>query len=145
MIEIKKIPSELTYIVRQPVLRAGKPIESCRFDGDDLYTTTHLALYKNSEIIGVVSVFEAKNEHFDSEKQYQVRGMAVLDKEQHNGYGNYLMNEVEKLAQHNKVALIWFNARENAVNFYKKLDYTIFGTAFDIAGIGTHYVMWKQI
>ena len=145
MVEIKKVASELTYKVRQPVLRAGKPIESCRFEGDDLNTTTHLGLFKNNEIIGVVSVFEVQNENFGSKKQFQVRGMAILETEQQNGYGNLLMLEVEKLARHNKVDIIWFNAREKAVNFYKKLGYETFGTEFDITGIGTHYVMWKQI
>lgn len=29
MTEIKIIPSKETYLVRQPVLREGKPIESC--------------------------------------------------------------------------------------------------------------------
>lgn len=145
MIETKTIPSELTYIVRQPVLRPGKPIESCHFEGDDLHTTIHFGLYKDSVLVGVVSVFEAKNNHFESETQYQVRGMAILDSEQQKGYGNFLMAEVEKLAQDNKVNIIWFNARESAVNFYKKLDYQIFGTAFDVVGIGTHYIMWKQI
>ncbi|MFC7774332.1 GNAT family N-acetyltransferase [Flavobacterium sp. GCM10027622] len=145
MIETKTIPSELTYIVRQPVLRPGKPIESCHFEGDDLHTTIHFGLYKDSVLVGVVSVFEAKNNHFESETQYQVRGMAILDSEQQKGYGNFLMAEVEKLAKNNKVKIIWFNARESAVNFYKKLDYQIFGTAFDVVGIGTHYIMWKQI
>ncbi|MFC4817858.1 GNAT family N-acetyltransferase [Flavobacterium sp. GCM10023249] len=145
MIETKTITSELTYIVRQPVLRPGKPIESCHFEGDDLHTTIHFGLYKDSALVGVVSVFEAKNNHFESETQYQVRGMAILDSEQQKGYGNFLMAEVEKLAKNNKVKIIWFNARESAVNFYKKLDYQIFGTAFDVVGIGTHYIMWKQI
>jgi predicted GNAT family N-acyltransferase len=145
MIEIKIITPELTYKVRQPVLRPGKPIESCRFEGDDLNTTIHFGLYKNNEIIGVVSVFEVQNENFGNKKQYQVRGMAILESEQQNGYGNLLMTEVENLAQHNNVDIIWFNAREKAVNFYKKLGYATFGTEFDIVGIGTHYIMWKQI
>lgn len=145
MIEIKIIASELTYKVRQPVLRPGKPVESCRFEGDDLNTTIHFGLYKNNEMIGVVSVFEVQNENFGNKKQYQVRGMAVLESEQQNGYGNFLMTEVENLAQHNNVDIIWFNAREKAVNFYKKLGYETFGTEFDIVGIGTHYIMWKQI
>lgn len=38
---IKKISSSETFLVRQPVLRAGKPLESCRFDGDDLEITHH--------------------------------------------------------------------------------------------------------
>lgn len=36
---IKKIAAAETYSVRLPVLRKGKPIESCRFDGDDLETS----------------------------------------------------------------------------------------------------------
>ncbi|MCL9804758.1 GNAT family N-acetyltransferase [Flavobacterium amniphilum] len=145
MIEIKIIASELTYKVRQPILRPGKLIESCRFEGDDLNTTIHFGLYKNDELIGVVSVFEVQNENFGNKKQYQVRGMAILENEQQNGYGNLLMTEVEKLALHNNVNIIWFNAREKAVSFYKKSGYETFGTEFDIIGIGTHFVMWKQI
>ena len=47
MIQIKEIPSKETYSVRQPVLRKGKPIESCIFEGDDLATTHHFGLYDN--------------------------------------------------------------------------------------------------
>jgi len=47
MIQIKEIPSKETYIVRQPVLRKGKPIESCIFEGDDLETTYHFGLFDN--------------------------------------------------------------------------------------------------
>lgn len=36
---IKKIAALETYSVRPPAIRKGKPIESCRFDGDDLETT----------------------------------------------------------------------------------------------------------
>lgn len=38
MIQIKEIPSKETYIVRQPVFRKGKLIESCIFEGEDLET-----------------------------------------------------------------------------------------------------------
>lgn len=145
MIEIKKITSTETYAVRQPVLRPGKPIESCRFEGDDLKTTTHFGLFKEQILIGVVSVFEVLHKDFKTKKQFQVRGMAILENEQHKGYGNLLMTEVEKLAQENKIEIIWFNAREKAVMFYQKLGYAILGTLFDIPNVGPHYVMWKQL
>jgi hypothetical protein len=45
--EVRIINSEDTYLVRHPVLRAGKPIESCIFDGDDIDTTIHLGIYLN--------------------------------------------------------------------------------------------------
>ncbi|MCL9808027.1 GNAT family N-acetyltransferase [Flavobacterium luminosum] len=145
MIEIKKITATETYAVRQPVLRPGKPIESCQFEGDDLKTTTHFGLFKEQTLIGVVSVFEVTHKDFEAKKQFQVRGMAILENEQNKGYGNLLITEVEKLAHKNKIEIIWFNAREKAVNFYQKMGYTILGTLFDIPNVGPHYVMWKQL
>lgn len=145
MIQIKSIPSLFTHLVRHPVLRPGKPIETCVFDSDDLETTKHFGLYLNEDLIGVISVFENKNSIFNRFNQLQIRGMAVLEEFQGKGYGRLLVNEVENYAKKIKSDLIWFNARENAANFYKKLGYEIYGSLFDIAGIGLHYVMYKQI
>lgn len=77
MIEIKEIPTELTFIVRQPVLRPGKPIESCHFEGDKLNTTTHYGIFIANEVVGVVSVFLNSNANFMETKQFQLRGMAI--------------------------------------------------------------------
>ena len=145
MIQIKSIPSLFTHPVRHPVLRPGKPIDTCIFDGDDLQTTKHFGLYLNEDLIGVISVFENKNSTFNSLNQLQIRGMAVLQEFQGKGYGRLLVNEVESYAKKVKSNLIWFNARENAANFYKIMGYEIYGSLFDIAGIGLHYVMYKQI
>lgn len=145
MIQIKSIPSLLTHVVRHPVLRPGKPIDTCIFDGDDLQTTKHFGLYLDEDLIGVISVFENKNSTFNSLNQLQIRGMAVLNEFQGKGYGRLLVNEVENYAKKVKSDLIWFNARENAAKFYEILGYEIYGSLFDIAGIGLHYVMYKQI
>ena len=45
MQNIKKISATETFLVRHPVLRAGKPIESCHFDGDDLETLLILVFF----------------------------------------------------------------------------------------------------
>ena len=68
MQNISKISSLETFPVRHPVLRTGKPIESCSFEGDDLETTTHFGLFLNEAIIGVVSLFEATNKLFPQKK-----------------------------------------------------------------------------
>lgn len=145
MIKVKIIPSKETYSVRQPVLRAGKPIESCFFEGDDLETTIHFGLYFDKRLAGVVSVFENKSNHFPEEHQMQIRGMAVLEEYQKKGLGNFLVKRVEEYAKSKNVPLLWFNARETAVAFYEKLNYTIKGSAFEIKDIGTHYVMYKHL
>ncbi len=145
MVFVKKINSTTTFQVRQPVLRPGKPVESCIFEGDDLETTTHLGLYNNSKLAGIVSIFASCHKLFPQVGQFQLRGMAVLDEFQKKGYGERLVSEAECCIKEQNGSLIWFNAREAAVDFYKKMGYEIVGDAFDIPTIGIHFVMKKMI
>lgn len=144
MQHIQKITTIETFPVRHPVLRGGKPIESCRFDGDELDTTTHFGLFLNENLIGVISIFENKNSLFTNEKQFQIRGMAVLDEHQKKGFGADLVNYAEHFIKSQKGDLIWFNARINAVGFYEKLGYKIIGNAFEIEEVGAHFVLFKE-
>ena len=145
MKHIKKISSTDTYSVRHPVLRTGKPIESCQFDGDDLPTTTHFGLVLNKKLIGVVSGIKINNSKFNFDNQFQIRGMAVLLDFQSKGFGKDLMEHCEGFIKQHQGTLIWFNAREIAIPFYEKLGYNRFGNPFIIADIGIHYVMQKEL
>ncbi|MEK8180564.1 GNAT family N-acetyltransferase [Flavobacterium buctense] len=145
MITIRKISAQETYTVRHPVLRKGKQIESCHFDGDDLDTTSHFGLHENDQIKGVISLFENNNPLFEDKKQTQIRGMAVLENNQGKGYGRLLVEHSEKILKTQNTPLIWFNARINAVGFYQKMGYQIIGNSFEIPNVGLHYVMWKKL
>jgi len=145
MKKIKKISSRDTFLVRHPILRVGKPIESCQFDGDDLETTTHFGLFIDKNIIGVLSVFKNNNVIFSSENQFQIRGMAILNNFQRKGFGDELVKHSEEHVKSQFGKLIWFNARESAVPFYEKLGYIKIGEPFSIADIGIHYIMKKEI
>ncbi|WP_264536342.1 GNAT family N-acetyltransferase [Flavobacterium sp. N1736] len=142
---IKEIPSKDTYIVRQPVLRKGKPIESCIFEGDDLKSTHHFGLFDNEELIGIISLFSQTNTIFADENQAQIRGMAILENHQKKGYGEALVKHCEFFCKAQNVDLIWFNARTAAVGFYKKMNYQIIGEPFDIKDVGEHYLMFKKL
>ena len=143
--EIKKISSIETYPVRHEVLRKGKPIETCQFKGDDNENTTHFGLYQNERLIGIISIFKEKNDLFSETNQFQIRGMAVLEAFQGKGFGAKLVKEAENHCINLNTKLIWFNARENAVSFYKKLDYKIIGDSFLIPDVGIHFAMYKKI
>ena len=143
MYTIKQIPSQDTFAVRQPVLRPGKPVDSCIFEGDDLETTTHFGIYADDDIKGCVSVFQSASEEFPEENQFQMRGMAVVESHQKKGLGEMLVNEAEKYVQEMHASILWFNARESAIGFYKKMGYKVNGNEFDIPGVGTHYIMYK--
>jgi ribosomal protein S18 acetylase RimI-like enzyme len=143
-ITIKSISVKETYLVRHPILRAGKPIENCEFEGDEDESTLHLGLFFKTDLIGVASFIKNSNVLFIEKKQYQLRGMAILKEYQKKGFGNLLLVEGEEQLL-NKCQRIWFNARENALNFYIKNNYKIIDKPFEIADIGLHNVMSKKI
>jgi ribosomal protein S18 acetylase RimI-like enzyme len=145
MFVVKKITALETYPVRHQVLRKGKPIETCTFDGDNDATTMHFGLYENEKIIGIVSIYLANNHIFTDEMQFQIRGMAVLENFQGKGFGKQLILASENFCEEKKATLIWFNARDKAIPFYEKLGYESIGEAFEIPNIGIHFVMYKKI
>ena len=145
MLEIKIISSKDTLKVRQAVLREGKPLIDCVFDGDDLISTTHFGMLFDNKIVGIISVFENKNTNFTLENQLQIRGMAILEQHQKKGYGKLLMLESENQAKIQKASLIWFNARESAIGFYKNLGYSVIEPPLIIENIGVHYIMYKYL
>tara|TARA_R110000868_G_scaffold36791_1_gene130251 strand:+ start:862 stop:1320 length:459 start_codon:yes stop_codon:yes gene_type:complete len=141
----KLISSEETYPVRHAVLRKGRPIESCAFQGDNLPTTFHLGGYLDDKLVAVASFFKENNEEHQFYKAVQLRGMAVLEAYHGKRFGQQLLTYGEHLLQKQHVTTIWMNARIKAVGFYTKLNYKTIGTVFDIPLVGEHYVMFKKI
>ena len=142
---IKEISALETFSVRHPVLRAQRPLESCRFEGDDLETTKHFGFFSDGNLVGVVSVFENKSDKFHEKHQFQLRGMAVLSSEQGKGFGEKLLEFAEDYVKKENGDLIWFNARSMAVRFYEKAGYAVMGSAFEITDVGTHFMMYKKL
>jgi ribosomal protein S18 acetylase RimI-like enzyme len=71
--------------------------------------------------------------------------MAVLKSHQKKGLGKALIHFGENLLQQKKVSIVWCNAREVAVNFYKNNGFNIISKPFHIGDIGLHYVMCKSL
>ena len=144
-ISIKLITAKDTYSVRHPVLRKGRPIEDCAFENDDLESTFHFGLFYNDTLVGVATFLKSNNALFKIQNQYQLRGMAILKDYQGLHLGDTLLKFGEHFLKSKNIKLLWFNAREIAVGFYKKNNYVIFGEPFDIKSIGLHYLMHKQL
>jgi GNAT superfamily N-acetyltransferase len=142
---IKKISSAETFLVRHPVLREGKPIESCHFEGDDLETTQHFGLHLKRKLVGIISLFDKKNPAFLESKQCQIRGMAVLENHRKKDFGKALIIHSEEYCKNQGVDIIWFNARIEALGFYKKMGYQSLGIPFEIKDVGEHILMFKII
>ncbi len=145
ILEIRVISAEETYAVRHPVLRPGKPVETCAFVGDELSTTFHLGCFDRDMLVGVATFMENGHELHRFTQAGQVRGMAVLQTHQGKGIGKILLTFGERRILEKQLNLVWMNAREIAVPFYENCGYKKIGNVFDIAGIGNHYVMYKKL
>ena len=131
--------SQTNYEVRHPVLRKGKPVESCRFENDDHPESIHLCAKKKDIIIGVLSALPNNCPDFPLKKSYQLRGIAINNEFQRMGIGSLLVQKVEQQIRLNKsIEYIWLNARVNTKNFYLNLQYLPVGKVFNIIDIGMH-------
>lgn len=142
---IRRISAEDTYSVRQQVLRPGRPLKECFFEGDLEAETIHLGYFDAEKLVGIATYVPRKNDIFDTPFQYQLRGMAVLSEYRGNKLGEKLLLHGEViLKEKNPNTLLWFNAREIAVDFYKKYGYKPIGSPFMIPNVCMHVVMYKN-
>ncbi len=141
--ELYKIPAKAVIPIRQQVLRIGEPEENCWFEGDLLSSTHHFGLHVDRQLVGIVSVYKNNSNLFTQKNQYQIRGMAVLQHYQKQGFGEQMLAFAEVELKNLQCDLIWFNARKVAVGFYEKLGYCSVGHFFDVGQIGEHIVMFK--
>ena len=143
---IRKISAEETYPVRQQVLRPLRPAREIFFEGDLEPKTFHIGFFDANEIVGVATYVDRKNPFFEAPLQYQLRGMAVLPDYRGKNIGEALLLHGEKLLKNkNSEILLWFNAREVAIDFYKKYGYQAIGDPFMIPNVCMHIVMYKKI
>ena len=142
---VSKIDASQTYSVRHKVLRPGKPIQSAYFSEDALLSSHHFGFESFDEIVGVLSLFDTRNDLLDAKLQYQLRGMAVLPEFQRQNIGNRLLDFAEEYLRKLQIDLIWCNARESAVTFYSARGYEKVGDVFTISDIGNHYIMYKKL
>lgn len=144
-LKLKTITAQETLTVRHPILREGKPISSCVFNGDTLDTTFHIGGFHKDNLIAVATFVKNPQQNYNFKKAYQLRGMAVLQNYQSKGFGKILLNFGISTLIEMKISTLWMNARENAIPFYKKLGFATIGNVFDIPEVGNHYIMYKEL
>lgn len=142
---VRFIRTEETYPLRLLVLRPGGVLEDTHFANDRLEGAFHLGVFAESRIIGVGSFYPEKHDALKGWKQYRLRGMATHPDHQSKGVGAKLIRFALEHLLAQKADLLWCNARIKAVPFYERLGFQIEGDAFEIAGIGTHYMMRRKV
>ena len=132
---------EKYYYLRWKMLR--KPHnKSLGSEKDDLEKDSFHIFVENkkSDIIAV-----GRLNLINHNKDAQIRYMAVDEDFQKKGYGSTLLKELERIACINKVNIIYLNARENAIQFYKKNGYVIEKKTHLLYNEIQHWLMKKKL
>ena len=98
-----------------------------------------MAVDDNNEVIAVARL------HFNSTTEAQIRYMAVAEAYERQGIGRELINTMETYAGESARRKIVLDAREPAVGFYQKLDYTVVEKSYLLFDEIQHYRMMKTI
>jgi predicted GNAT family N-acyltransferase len=145
--KVLRISASDTYPIRQEVLIPDHDSKKVKFDfDDDEDVSFHLGAFKDSKLVSVASFYYERNTLFKDQHQYQLRGMATLPEYQGQGLSSELLNMAFPIIKQNFCTLLWCNARESAVGYYKKVGFlTHDDSIFEIEGIGPHILMYKSI
>lgn len=143
--KITLISTAETLLLRQKVLKPFLLANECANPGDDLASTYHFGLYHEGILVTVATFVAQSFPDLPSGHPYRLRGMATDNLYRGQGFGQILLRHGIEFLKEKRCDLIWCNARIGAFAFYQKLAFRNHGPMFEIKGIGSHKVMYKQL
>lgn len=144
-LSLKIVKSDDLLNLRSKILRNNLDPNLCRFPGDKEINSFHVGAFNGNTLIGGVSVMKNECKKKELPNCFQLRGLFVDKEFQHNGVGKTIVNFVENQLKDIGVDYLWMNARESAVLFYLKLNYSNSKISYVINEIGLHYLMYKKL
>jgi ribosomal-protein-alanine N-acetyltransferase len=144
-LSLKIVKSDDLLNLRSKILRNNLDPNLCRFPGDKEINSFHVGAFNGNTLIGGVSVMKNECKKKELPNCFQLRGLFVDKEFQHNGIGKTIVNFVENRLRDSGVNYLWMNARESAVLFYLKLNYSNSKISYVINEIGLHYLMYKKL
>lgn len=131
---------EAYFLLRYEVLRKpwNQPPGSEK-DKDEDSSIHIMALDEDKNVLGVCRL------QFNSATEAQLRYMGVKENTQGSGIGKKMIAYAEEKAKEKGAETLILQAREIAVEFYKKCGYTIVEKSFLMWGEIQHYLMKKTL
>lgn len=128
------------YHLRWKILRApwSQP-EGSEVDDIEDQCFHVMAVSSDNKVVGVARL------QFNSKIESQIRYMAVAKDSERQGIGQALVNAIEQHAKSQSCRTIMLDAREPAVDFYKKLGYKVIKKTYLLFDLIQHFQMVKEI
>ncbi len=144
-VNISKVDAKKVRPLRHSELRKGQDFSTTSYLEDYEADTFHMVCIVDEKIVTCASFYPEKSLKIKSDNAYRLRGMATDSSFQRKGCASDLTQESFKELKKRDCDMVWCNARLGAVDFYKSAGFNITGELFDIAEIGPHYYMYKEI
>lgn len=130
-LEVVELQTSETYELRTAVLRDNTPTSDPKYAEDSNPGTVHLGIFDAHENLIGTSTWVINPWPEDSTAQaIQLRGMAVAKNRQSAGLGAMLLTAGVIHAEKLKAKYIWAKARDSALNFYLRHDFSVVGDGF---------------
>ena len=71
--DVKQIDYKDTYPIRHQMLRPGRPVETCYFEGDDDELSFHLGAYIDGKLASVASFYLQSHPSILDEQHQRIR------------------------------------------------------------------------
>lgn len=128
---VREVSAEDVRPLRLAVLRRGMSNRTIDFDGDDEPTTVHLAAFDEvGGIVGVSTWMRRPSVDLPGMAAVQLRGMATARHLQGTGIGARLLDAGVARAKHEGARVVWANARDAALDFYRRNGFEVVGEGF---------------
>jgi len=119
--EIRRICWQQTIPLRHAVLWPTKPPEYCHVEGD--HNALHFGTFIDETLVCVASVYVNSN-------KARLRKFATHTDYQGQGIGSQMLRHILTALKETDVNVFWCDARESALNFYRRFDMQTCGERF---------------
>ena len=128
--EVRAVATNDVLDLRMAVLRDGTPSRDPRYAQDDDPDAVHLAIHDGDEVVATSTWLDRPWPLDESAVAVQLRGMAVAKALQGRGIGGILLTAGIERARDRGARFVWARARDAALDFYRRLGFTVEGEGF---------------
>jgi GNAT superfamily N-acetyltransferase len=146
-ITVERVDADVTYPLRQRVLRPGKPPDAARFEiDDDPSTASFAARTPDGEVVATAVVYPEPCPWLnDRPGAWRLRGMATAPDRRGRGIGTRVLRTALAHVAAAGGDLVWCNARVPAQRLYERAGFTTHGSPWNDPEIGPHIAMWLDL
>ena len=145
-VEVRAVPAEVTFPLRQAVLRPHQRVDELALPTDGDPATGHYAAFDGGgRVVGTGMVSRVSPWWAPDQPGWQVRGMAVEPSLRGRGIGSAILGVLLEHVRDHGGGLAWCNARTPARRLYEHAGFTTIGEPFELEHIGPHIAMAREV